>query len=493
MFGASMDLSTAWMRYANEFTGPYMNAMGYFDREEQENPVPADPMDQLELLGFNLDLGTKALIASGNAITDFGLREFDEFMKAILNTTLNPFEEEGGIVEFWERQAERAEMLAHGYPKLIEDIGSEFGFGFERGENEKIMETDRFVLFRIAPTISSVEIREDSKPVLIIPPFVLGANILAFLPGENRSYAHSFANQGIPTYIRIVKEIAITPAVQKMTPEDNARDTRFFCEELMRIHGKPVTLNGYCQGGLEAVANLLSGELDGVVDALITCVAPMDGTRSKGLNEGFLGGLPDRFNSLAYGTKKLPNGNEVADGELMGWIYRLKSIEREAPPVAFFRDLTMLGLKAGKWPKISKSIAAINFWLKRGRRDIPLGVTGLSFASYTIPVTEDGMLPFKLFGRTLNFKRIAEKKIPWLLCYGKSDDLVEEETALAPLDHLDCIEVTPFPRGHVAIATSWSDPTSACALHTRFGEGNWRGPVRFQLDLDLAMRQSLAG
>ena len=42
---------------------------------------------------------------------------------------------------------------------------------------------------------------------------------------------------------------------------------------------------GYCQGGFTAVVNLLSGELDHLVDALITCVAPMDGTRSQGLVE----------------------------------------------------------------------------------------------------------------------------------------------------------------------------------------------------------------
>ena len=46
------------------------------------------------------------------------------------------------------------------------------------------------------------------------------------------------------------------------------------------------------------------------------------------------------------------------------------------------------------------------------------------------------------------------------------------------------VEVTPFPKGHVAIATSWSNPASACALHTRFGDQNYRGPVRYQLDLD---------
>ena len=43
--------------------------------------------------------------------------------------------------------------------------------------------------------------------------------------------------------------------------------------------------------------------------------------------------------------------------------------------------------------------------------------------------------------------------------------------------------MTVFPKGHGAIATSWSLPTSECALHLRFKDG-YRGPVRYQLDLD---------
>jgi hypothetical protein len=81
---------------------------------------------------------------------------------------------------------------------------------------------------------------------------------------------------------------------------------------------------------------------------------------------------------------------------------------------------------------------------------------------------------------------LVEKQIPWLICYGLDDNLVEPPTALAPLDYVEA-ETSAFPKGHVAIATSWSDPTSACALHTRFGDNNYRGPVRFQLDLDAAI------
>jgi len=322
----------------------------------------------------------------------------------------------------------------------------------------------------------------DAKPVCIVPPYVLGANILGFLPGENKSYAHCFANQGIPTYIRILKDIRTSEALQTMTAEDEVRDTRLFCETILKRHGKPVTLNGYCQGGFNALCNLLSGELDGLVDAFITCVAPMDGTRSRGLAE-FLKRLPKRFNDLSYGTKTLPNGNKVADGKLMGWVYKLKSIETEQPLNAFLRDIAMLTPKNGAPVQVSKTAAALNYWLGAERFDLPLEITRISFASYNIPITADGTLPIQLFGRKLNLKRITEKGIPWLICYGTQDDLVEKETALAPLDYVPA-EVTPFPKGHVAIATSWSDPKSACALHTRFGEGNWRGPVRFHLDLN---------
>jgi hypothetical protein len=266
-----------------------------------------------------------------------------------------------------------------------------------------------------------------------------------------------------------------------MTLEDDAADMRYFCEYLNKRHDQMVTLNGYCQGGYSSLCNILSGELDGLVDALITCVAPMDGTRSKGLGK-FLHDLPNQFNDLEYGTKTLANGNKIADGELMGWIYKLKSIENTGPMIAFFKDIMMLGSKDNHKAAINKTIAALNFWLQNERSDLPMSVTEMSFRSYNIPVTSDGTLPVTLFGRKLRFRRIQEKNIKWLLCYGKTDDLVEKEVALAPLDFID-VQVTPFPKGHVAIATSWSHPQSACALDSVFGEGKYVGPVRFHLDL----------
>jgi hypothetical protein len=477
-------------RYGSDFFLSYLISAGYFQQVELQKLLNQSPRNSMEaywkLFQNNLGLMQRALSGSVNVFQSYGKLELGPFIEALFH---NFWMLDGGkLAEFAERQARLMEAVVHTYPAAIQAIEAEYGFHFERGDHELVGESDRFCLYRIIPSDVSVRTRATTKPILILPPYVLGANILGFLPAERRSYAHCFANQGIPTYIRVLKDIRVTEALQRMTGEDDALDTRRFCEIIKARHSKPVTLNGYCQGGFNGLCDLLSGELDGLVDAFITCVAPMDGTRSKGLNS-FLKQLTTRFNDLAYGTKTLPNGNQVADGRLMGWIYKLKSIESEQPISAFFRDLLMFSQQGAGPYKISKTAAALNYWLNNERYDLPLDITRMSFASYNTPISADGTLPVQLFGRKLNVKRIAEKNIPWLICYGIHDDLVEKETALAPLDYVQA-EVTPFPKGHVAIATSWSDPGSACALHTRFGEGQYRGPVLFHLDLDEALNQA---
>jgi hypothetical protein len=486
---ATQNCCAGFSKYLNEFMMPYMLSVNYFTGVEQSALMTTSPMESvmsyMELMEFNMDITNRYLLGSMRAFNEYNNRELKHALEAWFNTI---FRLEGNdILAFLARQSKMMDNVANEYPRAIRAIEPEYGFHFERGDNIKVAETDRFLLYQVLPLNRKTEVNREGKPILILPPYVLGANILAFLPHDNRSYTHCYANMGIPTYIRIMKPIHETPAMQIMTAEDDARDTRFFCEKIMERHGKPVTLNGYCQGGFSAVCDILSGELDGVVDALITCVSPMDGTRSKGLRN-FLMSLPQRFNDLAYGMKTLSNGNKVADGKLMGWVYKLKSIEDESPIVAFFRDATMLTPRNGGEVKISKTAAALNYWLEFERTDLPLAITKMSFDSYNHPITDDGTLPVKLFDRKLNFKRLKEKGIQWLICYGERDDLVEKQTALAPLDFIEA-EVSGFPKGHVAIATSWSDPKSKCALHSVFGEKRARGPVRFHLDLDEAMSQ----
>ncbi|MBC2744312.1 MAG: metal transporter [Desulfosarcina sp.] len=450
LFSATQTYLAGISRYTTDFFIPYLLAVQYFQQVEALRLLGKPPADSLDaylgLLENNIELMARSLGGSARMMEGYAQNEADGLAEALQQSLfeLNPTK----LAQFTARQAELLDLVVNIYPRAIDAIEPEYGFHFERGEHVLADETDRFFLYRVAPSLPKVKTRSDAKPLLILPPYVLGANILSFLPGEQRSYAHCFANQGFPTYIRILKEIDTTPALQTMSGEDDALDTRRFSETILKAHGKRVTLNGYCQGGFNALCNLLSGKLDDLVDAFITCVSPMDGTRSKGLAH-FLKRLPQPFNDLAYGTKTLPNGNQVADGNLMGWVYKLKSIEQEIPAAAFYRDLMMFARQKNGNQQISKTAAALNYWLQNERSDLPLEISRISFASYNTPITEDGTLPVRLFGGKLNLKRIQEKKIPWLICYGIHDDLVEKETALAPLDHIDA-ELTPFPKGHVA-------------------------------------------
>lgn len=490
MIGATSEQITAsqmfWngvLKYINDFMTPYWIALNAFTDTEQEKLATHPPWesirDYLELLQFNLQVAEKGFNSSIRSIHDYHLKEMTRAFSAWLNTN---FDQEGeDINTYMARQAKLMEKVVYAYPKAIYDVRPEFGFHFDQPGYEKVAETDRFSLHQVLPQDKKIKVRKTGKPIIIIPPYVLGANILAFLPGEGKSYVHCYANQGIPTYIRTIKDIDTTPAVQIMGGEDDALDIRLFCEEVKKRHGRDVTLNGFCQGGFIALCDLLSGELEGLVDALITCVAPIDGTRSKALVE-YMEHLPPRFRDLGYAVKNLPNGNQVVDGKVMSWVYKLKSMEKEAPIFSLYRDLMMFNKPNGKDVEVTKTAAALNHWLIYDRNDLPVDITQMSFDSYTIPIDKDGTLPVKLFDRELKFKYIKEKGIKFLICYGENDDLVDKESAIAPADYVD-VEISAFPKGHGAIATSWSDCSSECALDSTFGD-DCRGPVRFQLDLE---------
>jgi hypothetical protein len=471
------------LSYMNEFTLPYISASKYFTDVEKERILTQSPLESLfsylGLADMNLDLAARSFIGTLNAVVNYGTKDIREATDAIINTIFEHKEGED-IQAFMDRKARMIHLLTSVYPSAIKESGEYFGFHFERGRDVLVAETDRFYLYQIMPSIPGIEVNESGKPMLVLPPYVLGANILAFLPDEQRSYVHSFSNKGIPTYIRIMKNIRDNEAVQKMTAEDDITDTAFFCQEIMKKNGKQITLNGYCQGGFFAFLNVASGKLDGLVDALITCVAPIDGSLSKGLRT-FLKNLPDRFNDLEYGSKTLPNGVKVADGDIMAWVYKLKSIENEFPVISILRDMSMFDYPGNDNASISRTAAALNYWLTYEKTDLPLGITKMSFLSYNNPIEDDGTTPVTIFGKRIDFSYIKEKKIKWLICYGENDDLVEKDAALAPLKYYNT-EVTPFPKGHVAIATSWSNPDSKYALHKNV-DGR-RGPVLFHLEID---------
>jgi len=471
------------LSYMNEFAAPYFSASKYFANVEKERILTNSPLENIcsyfGLADMNMDLTARSFIGTLKAMSTYGTKDIKEATDAFLNTVFEIKEGET-LKSFMDRKSRMVNLLTNIYPKAIKDSGKYFGFHFERGRDIKVAETDRFILYQIMPSIPGVEVNNSGKPVLVLPPYVLGPNILAFLPDEQRSYVHSFSNKGIPTYIRIMKDIKQNEAVQSMAPEDDIMDTAFFCEKIKERNGKLVTINGYCQGGFFAFLNIASGKLDGLADALITCVAPIDGSLSVGLNS-FLKNLPLRFNDLEYGSKTLANGIKVADGDIMAWVYKLKSIEFEFPIVALYRDMSMFDYPGNENASISKTAAALNYWLTYEKTDLPIGITRMSFLSYNNPIADDGTTPITLFDKKIDFSYIKEKNIKWLICYGENDDLVEKDSALAPLKYCNA-EVAAFPKGHVAIATSWSHPDSKYALHKKFD--NNKGPVFFQLELD---------
>ncbi|MCP3889597.1 MAG: metal transporter [Desulfobulbaceae bacterium] len=469
--------------YSGDFIKPLLMATDNFSKVEATRFQERNPQENFkaynEMFLMNWDLLARYNQGVLETLGSYSNQQLERFLSACHATLFSSEAEK--LDEYFLHHEGTLRKVLEAYPEAITKIEPEFGFHFERYPESLIAESDRFYLRQVNPTEEGVETDDSMKPILIIPPAVLGANILAFLPKQKKSYAHSFANKGIPTYIRITKDIDSNQAVQTMSLEDDALDTKFFCEEIMAKHGQKITLNGYCQGGFTTVCNVLTGKLDPLVDALITCVAPMDGTRSDGLGK-FLKALPAQFNDLVYGSKTLASGNKVANGDLMGWVYKLKSMENSGPIVAFIRDIMMLNGNSSPETPINKTVAAINYWLQNERSDLPLSVTEMSFSSFNTSVKKDGTLPITMFGKKLNFKAMNEKDIQWLICYGEKDDLVEKEVALAPLDFVDA-EVTPFPKGHVAIATSWSHPESSCALDSVFGKEKYRGPVRFHLDM----------
>lgn len=392
-----------------------------------------------------------------------------ELSLATLTTMLNlPGED---IFTFFERQANVMEAAAKKYPERILGIGSEFGFHFDSPDCELVWETAHFRFYRVNPTDKSVKTDERHKPVLLIPPYVLGANILAFLPQEGKSLAHCFANQGVPTYVRVVKDIATNPAVAKMTGENDVLDTAAFCRHLRSVHGLKVTIFGICQGGFMAALGFLTGKFDGVADQLITAVAPIDGSRSRAFKE-YMGKLPEDGRDLGYSLVG-QNGSQTVSGPVLAAVYKWRSFWTENP-VSWFYD--NLGMLEGTNGEIRSTAAAINYWLQYERCNLPPAIAQLALDVYKNGIAEDGTFPIFLFGSQPNICRMNEMPdFRWYLAYAPADVLVEKESALAPLRYLrsDILMVVAYPGGHVGIATTQSKKGAKRYIGETFPDGQW--------------------
>jgi poly(3-hydroxyalkanoate) synthetase len=480
---AMPDVSTSWLRYMTaltrsfnreqtEFLDSYLIAAQLALQAAKDNPMSL--RDTLEIMQHKSALMGKGMRATQERVADFTFDQLKEANEALFNTILDGEGEK--LAGYLKREAEVMEAVAN-FPEQIEKVKDDFGFHFKTSAYRLIHDTGSFLMYQVLPIKEGVEVRDDLKPMLLVPPYMLGEHILSFLPYEGKSYAHSFANEGIPTYIRVVKDIDENEIVQNMTPDDDCTQTRALCEVLKKKHGKKVTLNGTCQGGYICLMNTLSGKLTDVSDTIITNVAPIDGTHSDAIS-----GMPHMHHDFI--THTLPNGGKVANGYMLSLGMRFVAIDRETPLI---KVLDQASLHKATELKPGKTVAALYRWLLKERVHLPLEIAKMSTCTFHEPISDDGVLPVKLYDKPLKVGDLKDLGVKWYQDYALRDDLVTPDCATSAnkfLEGTDVIESVPFPGGHVAILTSPYNKRSPVNDYFKAKDGStYRGPVKFQLEM----------
>jgi hypothetical protein len=477
------DVATSTWRYCNalaraldrerlEFFDPFRIAAQIGFRAARDHPPSAETM--MHLMRYYAGLWNRAWWANQEELTKYLLDEGEKGWSAWLNTALGlPGET---LDAFADRQADVMDAVAN-FNEQIEHVRDEFGFQFNTSDYKLVHETDCFRMYQVLPLDKKVAVRRDLKPVLLIPPYMLGVHILAFLPYENKSYAHGFANAGIPTYVRVVKDIWENEKVQTMTPDDDCMQTRELCAKLVEKHGQKVTLNGTCQGGYIALMNILSGTLRDVCDRMISNVTPVDGTYSPAISS-----MPRLQHDFVY--SRLPNGNYVANGYLLSLGMRLAAIGRETPLIQVINQ-ARLEEKAGLRP--GNSVAALFRWLRKERVHLPVAIAEMSSITFEQPIGPDGTLPVRLFGKPLRIGDLVSLNVHWYQNYAVKDDLVTPACATAGNGFIEgsgLLESVPFPGGHVAMLTNpYAKNAPVDGRFTAPNGENCRGPVLFQVEM----------
>jgi poly(3-hydroxyalkanoate) synthetase len=467
-----ISLNRALERERAEFKDSCLIAADIAFNASRQNPLSWSQLS--EVLQHSQVLVSRGLLSNQEQLSKFMWDQVEEGIKATATTYLGG--EGETLEEFMRRQGDVMSAVAN-FNEQIEKIKDEFGFQFDTPRYKLVAETPSFLMYQVLPIKEGVNVRDDLKPVLLVPPYMLGVNILAFLPFEDKSYAHAFANAGIPTYVRVVKDIWETEAVQTMTPDDDCTQTRELCQKMVDKHGQKVSLNGTCQGGYIAMMNMLSGTLQDVCDTLISNVTPVDGTYSQAIS-----GMPQLSNNFVLSP--MHNGNMVANGYLLSLGMRFVAIDQETPLITVLNLARMQEATKGN---PGKSPAALYRWLRKERVHLPQAIAEMSSITFQQPIAEDGTLPVQLYGKPLNLRDFAAMGVKWYQNYAMKDDLVTPPCATAGNKHLegtDVIETVAFPGGHVAILTSpyrKKAPVNGTFVDAK-GD-SVRGPVKFQIDV----------
>ena len=193
------DLASSWWHYVvsleralsrerAEFKDSCLIAADIAFNASGKNPLGWNQL--FEVLQHSQSLVSRGLLSNQEQLSKFVWDQIEEGVKATATTFLGG---EGETIEqFMHRQAEVMSAVAN-FNEQIEKIKDEFGFQFHSPDYKLVAETPSFLMYQVLPLKPGVKVRDDLKPMLLVPPYMLGVNILAFLPFENKSYAHAFA------------------------------------------------------------------------------------------------------------------------------------------------------------------------------------------------------------------------------------------------------------------------------------------------------------
>ena len=387
------------------------------------------------------------LAAIQGQATELALRDFGNLSRI----TRDPFAKIAGAwaVGDWDAvcaeidvQIERLKAVVE-LEENVERIRTRYGLQLDNPKRALLVfSKPRAKLYQILPMAPGVVTNMGGKPVMMMGPTILSADIANLLPEKGVGVLQSYADRGIPTYIVILDSCEESHAVRIMTIEEYTEDVLYFARSIKERHGRQVTMAGICQGGYFELAMLLTRRFAGIVDALSTDVTPYDGSKCTSLASG-LQALPEGVRNDLHGAAHHVGGDIDVSGGLT------KANMLGAEKCTMLSDFLASLELASKHP--SDKALAIRAWLAYCA-DMPYRLTEWMLKVFLNPIGADGTLPVTIFGQTLNINTLVELGTHVHVNAATEDGTVPLEAALALANALPkgFVDVVLTRGGHIA-------------------------------------------
>ncbi len=420
---AAFSLGKAWQETAGKTVALANETTRVIYENTTKTPeLPEYSPDALHAYTNLLSLFQNSYFKAMEDMTSYSFDVQKQFSKAFIEASYGNTEP---LTSLLEEHAKTLDIIAHQNPEAIDRIKPEVGFDFE---NEKeytlIHETPRAYLYQIHPLTEGREVDPAQKPVLLFSPFILTDGIQALLPHQGISFAHRYANEGIPTYVIRFKDIVTTPEVATMSPEAVIDDAVDFLTILNESHQRLVTVVGTCQGAYMALAGFTSGKFSGLANQAIFNVPPIDLSQSPEWQK-LLQATPPVLRDIDCITTTLPHGEKAVSGAAAALSMRLKDPTARENPLSQF--ITALR----KTKELPPKYAAVQAWLDEVV-PLPREITRFSQLGAETPIADDGTMPQTLYGQPTNVvDSFSKGGLEHLhIIYGTKDDVVTPEVAL---------------------------------------------------------------